>query len=78
MNDRVANWKKEIAESSDGTTQINIAHEFSDIFAKNLIKICFGTDMMNTKIKFEYMTDNKKPAFETREVNLLDALNNSF
>ena len=78
MNERVANWKREIAESGDGTTRINIAYEFSDIFAKNMIKICFGRDMMDRKFKFDFMTDKSKPAFETRDVTLLEALNNVF
>ena len=33
--------------------------------------------MEDCKLKFDFMTDNSVPKFETREVTLLEALNNS-
>ena len=37
INLKVTQWKKEIAENPDGNTQINIARDFADIFADNLL-----------------------------------------
>ena len=50
VNTKVAIWKSEISKNG-GSTQIDIAYEFSDIFARNLIYICFGEDLADAKIE---------------------------
>ena len=77
INLRVTQWKTEIAENG-GSTRIDIAKDFADIFAQNLIMICFGEDMKNRLVEIEFMTDRDKMTFEPRKVNIVVALNNIF
>ena len=63
---KITQWKSEIAANPEGTTQINIAHEFSAIFSQNLMVICFGEDMSDHKFEFEFMVDRTNKTFEKR------------
>lgn len=77
INKKVATWKAQIAQNG-GSTQIDMAYEYADIFNKNLIFICFGEDLADEKIEVQFLVDKEKPAFEKRSVTLTQALNNAF
>ena len=45
LSDMVTSWIKEIDESSDGSTVVDLAVVFEKLFASNIVHICFGEDV---------------------------------
>ena len=52
-----ARYDKEISESRDGSTSINIAIELNEILKRNIVTIAFGEDVSQTEIPFHHFTD---------------------
>ena len=55
MNSSVNQWYSEIEKSSDGTTKIDLAHDFEEILMRNTTKNVFGVDISDTKLSFEFL-----------------------
>lgn len=45
LMDMFVNWGNLISQSTDGFHDIDMATEFSDVLARNIIHICFGEDL---------------------------------
>ena len=43
-------WNRQIDASSNKSFEINMAKEFNDILARNIIHICFGEDLADSVI----------------------------
>ena len=52
-------WNKLIKESENGSHEINMATEFSDILARNIIHICFGEDLSDELITLQVLKDGQ-------------------
>ena len=78
INLRVDKWTKEIESGKTGSTEINIAKEFEEIFAHNLIHIAFGESMLDSTVEINYLTDKTKRTTERRAVPIGEALTNTF
>jgi hypothetical protein len=50
-------WNKIIDESKQDCHVINMATEFSDILARNIIHICFGEDLSDESITLQVLKD---------------------
>ena len=48
-------WTKRIEASENGTTTIDIAHEFIDIWARNIITISFGEDVSQETLELKLL-----------------------
>ena len=53
----IEKWKKQIEESKDKSTMIDMMVEFEQFFSKTVISISFGEDVTNQKFKMQYRTD---------------------
>ena len=52
-----ASWGKVI--DAKGSVEINMATEFSDLLARNIIHICFGEDLSEDEITLQVFVDGK-------------------
>ena len=46
-------WAQRIDSSKEKSIEINMATEFSDILARNIIHICFGEDLSDDVLDFQ-------------------------
>ena len=44
-------WSAKIDESADKSFEVNMVSEFSNILARNIIRICYGEDLSDEKIE---------------------------
>ena len=59
LMDTFGSWDKKIDASRNGCHEINMATEFSDILARNIIHICFGEDLSDELITLHVKNDGK-------------------
>ena len=66
VNQRIAKrWGPEIRRK--GFATIDIAKEFADIYAENMLVIAFGeVDLIERRFEFDFMTNKEQGKFETR------------
>ena len=73
---RLSKWHQEILKN-EGSTQIDISHEFETIFNDNIVHIAFGEDLSDLKFDFDFF-NSEKQKFDRRQVNIGEALSNVF
>ena len=71
-------WNNQIEVSSNGSTEINMADAFAEIFADNLIHIAFGESLSDQRLEVDFLVDRDTRKTEKRTVGIRDALTNSF
>lgn len=62
-------WAEQI-DKNGGSFEINMATEFSDILARNIVHICFGEDLSEEVLKLQVVRDGK---WVTEEFTLKDS-----
>ena len=50
-------WESRIIKSEGKGIEVNMATEFSDILARNIVHICFGEDLSNEPIELTVLED---------------------
>ena len=50
-------WEERILQSNGQGIEVNMATEFSDILARNIIHICFGEDISDELIELDVLED---------------------
>lgn len=73
--DKLRVWQKKIDASPDKSAVVNIAFEFADLLARNINKISFGEDFIDTELDWWSATDQTYKEFKLRRVSLSQALN---
>ena len=71
----IRRWQKEIDESPNGFTQIDISYEFERIFSRSIITISFGEDISDDKIEMYKETERGSNEFLLKKISVREAIN---
>ena len=64
-------WNRQIDASSEKAYEINMAKEFNDILARNIIHICFGEDLADSVIDLQVKEDD---VWKVKQVTIKDSI----
>ena len=71
LTDTFTIWAKRIDESEGKGIEINMATEFSDILARNIIHICFGEDLSDDTLELQVFEEG---VWKTKTVTIKDSI----
>ena len=70
-------WLKEIEESVDGNTKIDIAIEFEKLIARNIVHISFGEDISDMIVETDIPDSPGSTKFIRKKLTLSEATHNA-
>ena len=65
---------KEIEASTDKQAIVDISKSFERLYCRNIVYICFGEDISETEVEFEYVDEAEGSSYKTKKVNLSEAI----
>ena len=75
---QLVRWLDEIDKSADGSTIIDISHEFERIYSRNIITVSFGEDISDEKFEIMKFTDKTFTKMVPKMVSIREALHDIF
>jgi cytochrome P450 len=75
---QLGRWLEEIEKSADGSTIIDISHEFERIYSRNIITVSFGEDISDEKFEIMKFTDKTFTKMVPKMVSIREAMHEIF
>lgn len=72
--DAIKQWTKEIEQSKEQATEIDISEEITKIYGKHIITISLGEDITDQQLELMIEKEGSMDVFELKKVNIITAL----